>query len=83
MAPSSRVLPCFVSHEIRRDSEQPRSLIGDVLLSQRTDERLLRDFFGPVPVPKAPRQVSHQRGVVGSKESLDVAQCITSSIEWL
>ena len=77
MLPASHVLPRFVTNEIRRYSKQPCTFVLDVRLSQRANERLLRNFLRPIAVPEAPSEVSHQRGVVGSEEAIDVRHSIT------
>src|SRR2546423_14776290 len=78
MLSPSHVLPRFVSYEIRRHCEQPGPLVLYRSLSQCAHERLLCNFFSPVAISQTPRQVSHQRGVVGSEESLYVGHTITS-----
>jgi hypothetical protein len=77
MTATARILSCFVSHEIGCDSEKPGSLVHDVVLPERTDERLLCYLFSPVAITQTPRQVAHQRGVVGFEETFDVAQAVT------
>src|SRR6266550_317712 len=78
MLSPSHVLPRFVSHEIRRHREQPGPLVLYRSLSQCAHERLLCNFFSPVAISQTPCQVSHQRGVVSSEESLYVGHTITS-----
>ena len=65
MLPTSGVFSRLVTHEIRCNREEPRALILNRCLPERADEGFLSDFFRPVPVAEPPRQISHQRGVVG------------------
>jgi len=70
MLSAPHILPRFVPHEVRRDRKQPRSLVLYRRLSQCSHKSLLRNFLSPVAIPQSPRQISHQRGVVRSEESL-------------
>ena len=79
--PPTCILSRFVSHEIRRNCKQPCPFVRERLLPQRAQECLLRHLFRPIAVAEPPRQVSHERGVVGSEETVDVAQVVTSLIE--
>src|SRR5688572_25360393 len=74
MASSSRIFSSFVSDKVGGHSEQPCSLVGDSLLPERADERLLRDLLCPVSVAEPPRQIPDQRGVVCPEKTLDVRQ---------
>src|SRR5437868_15089860 len=78
MSAPAAVLSRFVSHQIRRHREKPGSLVLNRSLSQSANEGLLGDLLGPVAISQTPRQISHQRGVVGSEESLDVRHPLTS-----
>jgi hypothetical protein len=70
-------LSSFVTHEIGRNCKQPCSFVRERLLPQRAQERLLRHLFRPIAVAQSPRQVSHERSVIGAEETVDVAQVIT------
>src|SRR5213593_2952123 len=76
MPPPPCVLPCLVANEVRRDGEQPGALVLQLTLPQRTHERLLRDFLGPVSVAKTARQIPDEVIVIRAEESLDVSHRI-------
>ena len=78
MLSASHVLPRFIPHEIRSNREQPGPFVLYRSLSQCANERLLSDFLCPVAISQTPRQISHQRGVVRSEESLYVSHSTTS-----
>src|SRR5437762_13948650 len=80
MLTAPHVLSRFVPHEIGRHRKEPCSLILYRSLSQSTHEGLLCHFLGPVTISQTPRQISHQRGVVRSKESFDVGHSVTSGL---
>src|SRR5439155_24378389 len=75
---ASHVLPRLIPHEIRRHRKQPGSLVLYRSLPQGTHDRLLRNSLGPVAISQPPRQISHQRGVVSSEESLYVGHSVTN-----
>src|SRR5581483_1068515 len=70
--PAPNVPPRFVAHEIRRDREQPGALVRERRLPQRADERLLRDLLRPIPIAQAPREIPHERHVIGSEQPVGV-----------
>src|SRR5258705_12668364 len=72
------ILPRFIPYEIGRNCKQPGPLVLYRILPQRPHERLLSNFLRRAATSQPPRQVSRQRGVVRSEESLDVRHSITS-----
>jgi len=60
----SRILACFVSHEIRRHREEPRPFAHDGLLPHGAKEGLLCHLVGPITIAQSPRQIANERYVI-------------------
>jgi hypothetical protein len=56
------------ANEVGCHRKEPRAFTGQRVLAEGAQEHLLRDLVGPVAITQPPRQVPHERCVIGLEE---------------
>src|SRR5690349_8069473 len=72
VTPTARILSTLITHEIRRHGKEPRSLTRQLVLSQRSDERLLRHLLRPITIAEATREIADERVVIRAEETFEI-----------